>query len=286
MKCENCGKEHDGTFGSGRFCSRSCANSRKHSKETKIKICKSIKSNFSEQHIKIFYCKFCGKEITTTSKSWCSRECRVKFYRTQSLIKYFTFNKECLKSELAFEEWDRVRNLLYDLYWNQQKSSSDICKIFNYPNTINLMGKIFVYLDIPKRTLSEAAHNYYKNSNKPTAIIHNQYKSGWHTAWDFKKVFLRSSHELEFAKQLDKNKVCYEVEHLRIEYYDTQKQKSRISIPDFYIPADNQIIEIKSNYTLDKINMIDRAEEYIKQGYEFQLVLDGKILNIDELKKL
>lgn len=24
--CEQCGKEHDGTFGSGRFCSRSCSN--------------------------------------------------------------------------------------------------------------------------------------------------------------------------------------------------------------------------------------------------------------------
>lgn len=43
MKCENCSKEHDGTFGSGRFCSRSCANSRKHSKETKEKISKTLK---------------------------------------------------------------------------------------------------------------------------------------------------------------------------------------------------------------------------------------------------
>lgn len=25
--CERCGKDHEGTFGSGRFCSRSCANS-------------------------------------------------------------------------------------------------------------------------------------------------------------------------------------------------------------------------------------------------------------------
>lgn len=24
--CEQCGKEHDGTFGSGRFCCRSCSN--------------------------------------------------------------------------------------------------------------------------------------------------------------------------------------------------------------------------------------------------------------------
>ena len=36
--CENCGKEIDGSFGSGRFCSRSCANSRSHSEATKKKI--------------------------------------------------------------------------------------------------------------------------------------------------------------------------------------------------------------------------------------------------------
>lgn len=28
MKCKVCGKEHDGTFGSGRFCSLSCSNTR------------------------------------------------------------------------------------------------------------------------------------------------------------------------------------------------------------------------------------------------------------------
>lgn len=47
MKCERCGKEHNGAFGLGRFCSRYCANSRKHSKETKDKISKSLKMNKS-----------------------------------------------------------------------------------------------------------------------------------------------------------------------------------------------------------------------------------------------
>lgn len=40
--CERCGKEHDGTFGSGRFCSRSCANARDRSEETKKKISASV----------------------------------------------------------------------------------------------------------------------------------------------------------------------------------------------------------------------------------------------------
>ena len=37
MICEKCKKEHNGTFGSGRFCSRSCANSRVFTEETNQK---------------------------------------------------------------------------------------------------------------------------------------------------------------------------------------------------------------------------------------------------------
>lgn len=44
MNCEKCNKEHDGTFGSGRFCSRKCSNRRILSKETKLKISNSIKA--------------------------------------------------------------------------------------------------------------------------------------------------------------------------------------------------------------------------------------------------
>ena len=61
-KCEKCGKIHDGSFGSGRFCSRSCANSRKHSKETKEKISDSMKE-YNNQHT--FICKFCGFNAKT-----------------------------------------------------------------------------------------------------------------------------------------------------------------------------------------------------------------------------
>lgn len=40
--CEKCGKENDGSFATGRFCSRSCANSRIHSTTTKTQISKSL----------------------------------------------------------------------------------------------------------------------------------------------------------------------------------------------------------------------------------------------------
>lgn len=45
-RCERCGKIMTEYYGSGRFCSRACANSRNHSEETKDKISKTlIKTN-------------------------------------------------------------------------------------------------------------------------------------------------------------------------------------------------------------------------------------------------
>jgi len=45
MKCQKCGSDHDGSYGSGKFCSRSCSNSRSHSEETKQKVSKTLKGS-------------------------------------------------------------------------------------------------------------------------------------------------------------------------------------------------------------------------------------------------
>lgn len=47
--CENCKKEVFESFGSGRFCCRSCANTRRHSEETKDKISKTLIKNKSKK---------------------------------------------------------------------------------------------------------------------------------------------------------------------------------------------------------------------------------------------
>ncbi len=48
MKCEKCRNEHDGTYGAGRFCSRSCAASRTFSGESKRKKSESNKKHYKE----------------------------------------------------------------------------------------------------------------------------------------------------------------------------------------------------------------------------------------------
>ena len=57
--CEKCGKITEEKFGSGRFCSRACANTRTHSAETKER----IRIGVNKQTI--CNCQFCNKEFNT-----------------------------------------------------------------------------------------------------------------------------------------------------------------------------------------------------------------------------
>lgn len=65
--------------------------------------------------------------------------------------------------------------------------------------------------------------------------------------------------------------------------FDTQKQKYRCAIPDFYIPEINTIVEIKGNHTLDIQNMKDKFSAYKQLGYNTKLILENNEVNLYEL---
>ena len=85
MKCYKCNKEHDGAFGSGKYCSKSCANSRgPRSEDFKSKVQSKLRgkepSNKGKEMVKreIRYCATCNSEfiVTATSqKKYCSGKC-------------------------------------------------------------------------------------------------------------------------------------------------------------------------------------------------------------------
>lgn len=280
--CEKCGKVMTEKFGSGRFCSRSCANSHVQTEEINKKRGQTYLANHPKV-VKDKKCLICGD--LNCENPFCKDG--NKLAKIKTLIRYFGFNSQVLGSSSIETEWNRIKDMLYSLYWNEGKSTSDIARMFNYPSPWNLSGKVFVYLDIPRKNWTEAAHENYLNGKlgNPVSTIQG-YKSGWHTTWNGKQVYLRSSYEFDYAKELDSKKIDYEVESLRLEYWDSTSSKLRIAVPDFYIPSLNLIVEIKSDFTLDKKNMIDKASRYIELGYKFYLFLNHQKLEFEDLINL
>ena len=134
-------------------------------------------------------------------------------------------------------------------------------------------------MNIPKRNLSDANKLSILNKDKYVSLY--CYNKQWHTTWNNKEVYLRSSYELDYAKELDNKQIDYDVEFKRIKYWDSQRNEYRCAIPDFYIPSTNTIVEIKSTWTLDKQNMKDKMKAYQDLGYNFKLICDHNEINLN-----
>ena len=72
MKCEYCEKEHDGSYGSGRFCGKPCSkgfSTKSKRKEINEKVSKKLTKN-------IRACSVCGSRISRNNISGICRKCR------------------------------------------------------------------------------------------------------------------------------------------------------------------------------------------------------------------
>lgn len=173
-------------------------------------------------------------------------------------------------------EFTKIQSLLYSLYHIRCESMLTIMKMFDIPSS-KTMDTLFKLFDIESRSFSEALANGVEQNRVilPQDASKYPYKQGWHTTWDGKQIYYRSSYELDYARSLDGNKIVYDTECMRLKYFDTQKSKYRIAVPDFYIPSQHKLVEIKSTYWYDAINMSDKSKEYRKLGFDFLLILDG-----------
>ena len=304
--CKYCGKSIISSNLKNIFCSRSCA-AKYNNLHRKYRISQ-------DKRIKILKCTSCGKEVemrinASPSQCKCSdckkRICIVrkdgtiyhkknpnipckqcgqtpcqrpdicKHYRIfYSISKYLGFNLQYIGTRKIYEEFDRCKNILVEEYLDKKSSSVDLERKYNCcSNAVLNMLKTF---DIKRRTISESLINAVKSGKYILPACNFSYKSGHHTTWNGKDIFYRSSYELDYAKELDEQKVDYEVEKLRIFYWDSQLNRQRVAIPDFYLPDTNTIVEIKSTYTLDKQNMVDKKKAYSVHGYKFKLICNHK----------
>lgn len=144
-QCEKCGKVMTAFYGSGRFCSRSCANTRQHSKETKDKISKSvcdvhkrgvyrgmykrafkgiykhdISKNIISYKLNPNKCTQCGKELPykIRFRKTCSDEC-LHTLRSELGKKLVALQNLRSKNEIAFcqlcEQYFGKENVLHNV---------------------------------------------------------------------------------------------------------------------------------------------------------------------------
>lgn len=279
--CPCCNKEVHSTF-KKTFCSSSCAAKYNNQRRvvTRYKINKENKE-------KIVTCKVCGRSFVQSGREKiCSEKCKSILKLLPTLTKYFGADITMLGTENIIKEYDSIKERLYNEYWKDECTGSDIAKKYNYPSSANITGKIFKYFGIPTRSCADTNSLLFKKGLHKINNLFVYSKQQWHTTWDKKEVYLRSSYELDYAIELDKQHIVYEVETLRIKYYNTEHDTYRCAIPDFYIPKTNTVIEIKSEWTFDISEMKDKATAYINSGYNFELILEHKSYSYEELMNM
>ena len=155
-RCECCGKIMTEYYGSGRFCSKSCANSRKHSEKTKEKISTSI-----SLHKKLYICKNCNKFFWSSKKSnFCSDECK------NSYNNYIKLKNKYLKiiKQLYFEQCKFKFNILDfpELFDINLLTTNGMYSASNRGNNYNGVSRDHRYSKI----------NGFKNNIDPYYISH------------------------------------------------------------------------------------------------------------------
>lgn len=286
-KCEYCQNGITEKFGSGRFCSKTCSKKFSSNINKKIKN-ENIKKSLigfkynkningdtiktpSKKHNKCISCEeYFERNSKNRNKKYCS-DC-IKLYGYRQLFKKLNISDNNLKIAN-----DKSLKILKTEYFDNELSLLELREKYNIQ--LNSIHFYFKKNGINLRGIGDSLSLSYKNG-KSNSKPYGPYKQGYHTTWDNKKVYLRSSYEFNYAKQLDDYKIKYDVEKIRIRYYDSIEQKYRTSIPDFYLSDLNMIVEIKSNYTINIQNMKDKIKSYKKLGYNTKVILEGKELII------
>ncbi len=213
-KCENCRKEHDGSFGSGRFCSDHC----RHSycgKKTKHHVCNLKDYNTKRKSpYGTWTCTICGKIFETRSILQSHRKTDHNFiYRKTS--------------------WNKGKT----------KETSDIVKQIAEKNKTSMLGKSHHLSKETKEKLSEIRSlaidsncsggfsdvKWYKISN-----INNQ------------EFTVRGTWELTIAELLNKHGILW-IRNKTLKYKLNGIRKTYN--PDFYLVNSNEYIEVKGYYS-------------------------------------
>src|ERR1019366_815270 len=82
--CKRCGAPHDGSFATGTYCSRSCANKREYDPLRKLEVYKMVSRSLSERNtekkkeqLKSRECPACHNAFMHKFNKTCSKKCGI-----------------------------------------------------------------------------------------------------------------------------------------------------------------------------------------------------------------
>lgn len=115
------------------------------------------------------------------------------------------------------------------------------------------------------------------HASKYAKVRERIYKNRWGIKQSYtdgvgRQFTFRSKIELNTAKVLDRYKIGWEYETIEIPYFDTQQQKERLYLIDFYIKAKNLILECKHSSDIEKQLVQDKKIACERLGYKFLFV--------------
>lgn len=247
MICVNCKKEHDGTYGNGRFCSRHCVCqfAGKQTKDHK----KGSKRPRIEYICDICHMSFLGLEKYKAHKAKCTRKTLAKEggwicsicssnFRTRRLLqehrKIHAGNKAQIHTKINFK-CCFCEQEFFNKYIEYRTQHQNHCKM--NPNAVKYKGHL--HTEAEKKHLSECA----KRNNF----------GGWHTSKNinYNGIKLDSSYEVAFAQDLDKNNIKWE--RPKPLYWKLNGSEHRY-YPDFFLPDYNVYVDTKNDYLINHIN--------------------------------
>jgi hypothetical protein len=132
----------------------------------------------------IGHCEICGRELIDGKclNDFCIKYRQIKF---KKLSKYFGFDMSKYGTIEVEHEFNRIKNMLYDLYWNQHLSSIQLTERFNLPK--NSIFNYFRKFEIPSKTLSYAIKEGIEENRiicSQSEHFHGRYES--HITWNNK----------------------------------------------------------------------------------------------------
>ena len=267
MKCENCDKEHDGSYGSGRFCSDHCRRvySGKHVNVNGKHKC-NFKNNVNSRRPKAEYgrwkCKCCAF-IGNTRREL---EDHVKSHNGHYICMFCKTEFSTMRKLVGHRNFCKFNPLREQIIQNVSKS---------------LKGKRHSHSKETREKLSEIRS---KQLDSCTAGFQNV---GWYKVKNLNGVeyTVRGHWEENVANKLTNDNVLW-IKNYSLKYLKDGIRKTYN--PDFYLPMTNEFIEVKGYYSSkdkEKMKLVLEQNDvkiYFIDQYHYHDYINGKV-NLSEL---